>query len=54
MKKTGLNVAKYTTGLDEKVKDFENTVLLQQPSGKPKVVGIFGLGWVQNTLDPVF
>jgi len=44
-------VAKYPTGLDEKVKDFENTVLLQQQQhrGKPQIVGIVGLGGVGKT-----
>lgn len=50
VKKTRLNVAKYPTGLDDKVKDFEYKVLLQnQRSGKPRVVGIVGLGGVGKT-----
>jgi putative protein kinase ArgK-like GTPase of G3E family len=48
--KTKLHVAKYPTGLDEKVKDFEYKVLLQQQrSGKPRVLGIVGLGGVGKT-----
>lgn len=36
VKKPALNVAKYPTGLEEKLKDFEDTVLLQeQKNGKP-------------------
>ena len=50
VKKPALNVAKYPTGLDGKVKDFENTVLLQrQQSGKPLFLGIVGLGGVGKT-----
>ena len=48
--KTPIHVAKHATGLDEKVKDFENEVLLQQQhSGKPMVLGIVGLGGVGKT-----
>jgi hypothetical protein len=47
-KKT-MNVAKYPTGLDEKVKDIETTVLLQPHSRKVQVVGITGLGGVGKT-----
>ena len=44
------SVAKYPTGLDEKVKDFENQVLVQQRErGKPTVLGIVGLGGVGKT-----
>ena len=51
VKKTPLNVAKHPTGLEEKVRDFENKVLWQhQQSGrKPQVVGIVGLGGVGKT-----
>lgn len=43
VKKPDLDVAKYPS-MDEKVKDFENTVLLQQEqSGKPQIFGIVGL-----------
>jgi ABC-type glutathione transport system ATPase component len=50
VKKTPLNVAKYPKGLDEKVKDFENEVLLRhQGSGRPQVVGIVGLGGIGKT-----
>ena len=48
-KRTQLNVADYPTGLDQKVKDFENTVLSQQHSGKFQVVGIAGLGGIGKT-----
>jgi Cdc6-like AAA superfamily ATPase len=45
-----LDVAKYPTGLDDKVKDFENSVLLlQQQRGKPQIFGIVGLGGVGKT-----
>jgi hypothetical protein len=47
--KTPLNVAKYPTGLDEKVKDVETIVLSQQQSGKARVVGIVGFGGVGKT-----
>eukprot|EP00253_Pinus_taeda_P001391 PITA_01391 len=51
VKRTILKVAKYPTGLDETVKDFENRVLLQQEQhrGKPQVVGIVGFGGVGKT-----
>jgi GTPase SAR1 family protein len=49
IEKTSFKVAKYPYGVDEKVKDFETTVLLQQQSGKPQVVGIVGLGGVGKT-----
>lgn len=44
-------MAEYPTGLEEKLKDFENTVLLlqQQQSGKPQVVGIVGMGGIGKT-----
>eukprot|EP00253_Pinus_taeda_P034611 PITA_34611 len=47
--KTLLNVAKHPTGVEDKVKDFERTVLSQQQSGKTAVVGIVGLGGVGKT-----
>eukprot|EP00253_Pinus_taeda_P016799 PITA_16799 len=44
------NVCKYPTGLKEKIKDFEEKVLLQQhESGKAKVVGIVGPGGIGKT-----
>eukprot|EP00253_Pinus_taeda_P024809 PITA_24809 len=51
VKKPPLNVAKYPTGLDKMVIDFENEVLsLHQQSGrKPQVAGIVGLGGVGKT-----
>jgi putative protein kinase ArgK-like GTPase of G3E family len=51
VKRTVLKVAKYPTGLDETVKDFENGVLLQQEQhrGKPQVVGIVGVGGIGKT-----
>jgi len=43
VKQPDLDVAKYPS-MDEKVKDFENTVLLQQEqSGKPQIFGIVRL-----------
>ena len=43
--KPDLYVAKYPTGLDDKLKDFEDTVLLQQqPRGKPQIMGLGGVG----------
>eukprot|EP00253_Pinus_taeda_P012479 PITA_12479 len=42
-----LDVAKYPTGLEEKVSDFENQVL--QSGRKVQVVGIIGLGGVGKT-----
>lgn len=47
-KKTPLYVAKYPTGLDNKVKGLE-TVIRQQQKGKVQVVGIVGLGGVGKT-----
>jgi Cdc6-like AAA superfamily ATPase len=48
--KTPLYVSKYPTGLDDKVKDFEERVLLQQhENGEARVVGIVGLGGVGKT-----
>eukprot|EP00253_Pinus_taeda_P001263 PITA_01263 len=45
--KAALYVARYPTGLQEKVEDFEKTVLLQkQQSGEAQVLGIVGLGGV--------
>lgn len=51
VEKPVLNVAKYPTGLDDKVTDFENTVSLQQKQqcGEPQIVGIVGLGGVGKT-----
>ena len=41
VKKPDLLVADYPTGLDCKLKDLEDTVLLQQQqSGKPQILGI--------------
>ena len=41
VKKLELHVADYPTGLDCMLKDFEDTVLLQQQqSGKPQILGI--------------
>eukprot|EP00253_Pinus_taeda_P024395 PITA_24395 len=47
--KTPLNVARYPTGLEEKVQDFETEVLFQQRSGTVQAVGITGLGGVGKT-----
>jgi len=48
--KPPLYVSKYPTGLDGKVRDFEEKVLLQQhESGEARVVGIVGLGGVGKT-----
>lgn len=51
VKKPALNVAKYPTGLDDKVTDFESTVSLQQKqqSGELQIVGIVGFGGVGKT-----
>eukprot|EP00253_Pinus_taeda_P001240 PITA_01240 len=49
VQKPPLNVAKYPTGLDEKVRDVERTLSLQRQSGKARVVGIVGLGGVGKT-----
>jgi len=43
LEKSDLHVADYATGLDYKLKDFEDKVLLQQQqSGKPQILGIVG------------
>jgi hypothetical protein len=49
VKKTPLNVSKYPSGLDDKIKDFESRVLLQHQSAETRVVGIVGLGGVGKT-----
>lgn len=55
VRKKPLDVAQYPTGLEEKVKEFEATVLSQQQSGKTGVVGIVGLGGVgKSTLAKEF
>jgi len=47
--KTQLYVAKNPTGLDDKIENFEATVLAQQHTGEVQVVGIVGLGGVGKT-----
>lgn len=50
VKKTNWHVAKYPTGLGEKVKDFEREVLKQpQHSGKVQVLGIVAMGGMGKT-----
>lgn len=50
VKKTKWHVAKYPTGLDEKVKDFEREVLKKpQHSGKVQVLGIVAMGGMGKT-----
>eukprot|EP00253_Pinus_taeda_P005444 PITA_05444 len=50
VKKTKWHVAKYPTGLDEKVEDFEREVLKQpQHSGKVQVLGIVAMGGMGKT-----
>lgn len=49
VRKAPLIVDRYLTGLNEKLKDFENTMLLQQQSSDARVVGIVGLGGVGKT-----
>ena len=46
VEKTRLHVAKYPTGVDEKVIDFKERVLSQKHNGR---VGITGLGGVGKT-----
>jgi ABC-type multidrug transport system ATPase subunit len=48
-RKPPLDVATYPTGLDEKLEDFEWTVLLQHHSEEAKVAGIAGVGGVGKT-----
>lgn len=49
-RKTTFNVARYPSGLEEKVDDFEITVSRQQrQSGKSQVLGIVKLGGVGKT-----
>jgi hypothetical protein len=48
VKKEGLFVARYPTGLNEKLKHFEY-FLSQLPKDKPKVAGIVGLGGIGKT-----
>ena len=49
--KKPLDVAKYPTGLDEKMTEFENKVLLPhlQSGRKPQILGIVGLGGAGKT-----
>eukprot|EP00253_Pinus_taeda_P031481 PITA_31481 len=47
--KRRLHVSEYPTGLQEKLKDFETTMPLQQEVGKVIVTGIVGLGGVGKT-----
>eukprot|EP00253_Pinus_taeda_P018405 PITA_18405 len=48
--KPDLYVAEYPTGVDDKLKDFEDRVLLTQQQGrKPQILGIVGLGGVGKT-----
>eukprot|EP00253_Pinus_taeda_P003375 PITA_03375 len=48
--KPPLYVSKYPTGLDDKIKVFEERVLLQQhQNGEARIVGIVGLGGVGKT-----
>eukprot|EP00253_Pinus_taeda_P035770 PITA_35770 len=50
VKKTKWHVAKYPTGLDEKVEDFEREVLKQpQHRGKVQVLGIVAMGGMGKT-----
>ena len=50
LEKPDLAVADYPIGLPDKLKDFEDTVLLpQQKSGKPQIFGISGSGGVGKT-----
>jgi Leucine-rich repeat (LRR) protein len=49
MEKIPLHVSPYPTGLDEKIKDLERTVLLQHQRGGARVVGIVGLGGIGKT-----
>eukprot|EP00253_Pinus_taeda_P001683 PITA_01683 len=48
-RKLPLDVAKYPTGLDEKIKDVDRTLSLQQQSEKATVLGIVGFGGVGKT-----
>jgi len=49
VRKSPLDVATYPTGLEEKLEDFESTVLLQHHSGEANVAGIVGAGGVGKT-----
>eukprot|EP00253_Pinus_taeda_P004392 PITA_04392 len=49
IRKPELYVAKHPTGLEDKVTDFEATVLKQQHAGKIQVAGIVGLGGMGKT-----
>ena len=45
-----LHVAKFPRGLNEKMKYFEDTFLLQEhQSGGPQILGIWGLGGLGKT-----
>eukprot|EP00253_Pinus_taeda_P001684 PITA_01684 len=48
-RKPPLDVGKYPTGLDEKIKDVDRTLSLQRQSEKAKILGIVGFGGVGKT-----
>eukprot|EP00253_Pinus_taeda_P033079 PITA_33079 len=48
-RKPPLDVAKYPTGLDEKIKDVDRTLSLQRQSEKATILGIVGFGGVGKT-----
>ena len=48
VKKPALNVAKYPTGLDDKVNDFENSHIAATTERETSVLGDCGVRWCRK------